>query len=174
MACRRVATGRDEAFTPRLRSLVSSLGLAAAASLVLLHASILWERVAQGQLSDPVVALRWLAALVLMVALVALRRSGVPLLWGRRALVFWLLVLLLHAGTAVPQDPSARLAPEQLLFVVPAAVAPACLVLVLLVTQLAGATPARPAVSLARRTAGGAPARRSGFPLALASRPPPA
>ncbi len=152
---------------------MSSLGLAAAATLVLLHVSILWDRVAQGRLSEPGVALRWLAAVLLVVALQALRRRGVSLLWGRRALVFWLLVLLLHAGTAVPQDPSHRTAPEQLLFVVPAAAAPACLVVVLFVTQLAGAALARPAAALACVQAGGAPARRGGFLPALASRPPP-
>jgi hypothetical protein len=116
-----------------VRSLPSSLGLTAVALLVVLHASILWDRVAQGRLSDPGVALRWLAAAALTVALLVLRRRGVSLFWGRRALVFWLLVLLLHAGASVPPDPGERLAPEQLLFVVPAAVAPAWLLLVFLV-----------------------------------------
>jgi hypothetical protein len=175
MACRRLAAGRDGAPTPRrLRSLVSSLGLAAAASLVVLHLSILWERIAQGRMGEPDVALRWVAAAVLLVASLALRRRGVSLLWGRRALVFWLLVLLLHAGTAVPQAPVARVAPEQLLFVVPAAVAPACLVLVLLVAPRAGAAPADPRAAWLPHAACRAPARRAGFPLALASRPPPA
>ena len=154
--------------------LVSSLGLAAVVSLVLLHVSILWDRVAEGRLSEPVVALRWVAAAVLLVALQALRRRGVPLLWGRRALVFWLLVLLLHAGTAVPLESTPRLAPEQLLFVVPAAVASAFALLVLLATPRAGVAAADPAVSLAHAAADGAPARRRGFSLALASRPPPA
>ncbi len=171
---RRAATGRDEARTPRSRSLVSALGLAAAASLVLLHVSILWARITQGRLGEPVIALRWGAAFVLLLVLLALRRRGVPLLWGRRALVFWLLVLVLHAGIGVPQDTGARTAPEQLLFVVPAAVAPACLLLVLLVTQLAGAALAGPTVAVAFAAAGGIPARRRFFHLALASRPPPA
>ncbi len=173
MPHRRVAR-RDEALTLRLRSLVSGLGLVAAASLVLLHVSILWARITQGRLGEPVIALRWGAALVLLVALLALRRRGVPILWGRRALVFWLLVLLLHAGTGLPQDPSPRVAPEQLLFVLPAAAAPACVLLVLLVTQLAGAALADRAVVPAHGAAVGVPARRRGFRLALASRPPPA
>jgi hypothetical protein len=154
---------------------VSALGLVAVASLVLLHVSLLWARVTQGRLGEPVIAFRWIAAVVLLLALLALRRRGVPILWGRRALVFWLLVLVLHAGTGVPQDSSARVAPEQLLFVMPAAVAPACLFFVLLVTPLAGATLTGPAVALALRAAGAVPARRRrGFRLALASRPPPA
>jgi hypothetical protein len=173
MACRRVA-GWDEALTPRLRLFVSALGLVAVVSLVILHVSILWARVTQGRLGEPVIALRWGAAFVLLLALPALRRRGVPLLWGRRALVFWLLVLVLHAGMGVPQDAAPRVAPEQLLFVLPAAVAPACLLFVLLATPLVSAVLAIPAVDLALRTAGGIPARRRGFRLALASRPPPA
>src|SRR5512142_695866 len=108
MARRRVA-GQDEAFAPRVRSFVSALGLVAVVSLVLLHVSILWARVTQGRLAEPVIALRWGAAFVLLFALVALRRRGVPLLWGRRALVFWLLVLVLHAGMGVPQDAGTRI-----------------------------------------------------------------
>jgi hypothetical protein len=172
MASRRVA-GRDEAIAPRLRFVVSGLGLVAVASLVLLHVSILWARITQGRLAEPVVALRWVAAAVLLVALLALRRRGVPLLWGRRALVFWLLVLVLHAGTGVPQESSPRLAPEQLLFVLPAAVAPACLLLVLLL-PLVGAALAGPAMALAHGAEVGVPVRRRVLRLALASRPPPA
>ncbi len=173
MPGRRVA-GREEALTPRLRSFVSALGLVAVASLVLLHVSILWARVTQGQLGEPIIAVRWAAALVLLLALVALRRRGVPLLWGRRALVFWLLVLVLHAGMGIPQDARHPIAPEQLLFVVPAAVGTASVLLVLLVTQLAAGELAGPAEALALAAAGGLPVRRTGFRLALASRPPPA
>jgi hypothetical protein len=156
-----------------VRSLVSSLGLAAVALLVVLHALILWDRAVQGRLSDPGVALRWLGAAALTIALLALRRRGVSLFWGRRALVFWLLVLLLHAGASVPPDPGTRLAPEHLLFVVPAAVGPACLLIVLLVTLVCRAL-AGPAVSLTRTAAGGAPPLRGGFLLGLAPRAPPA
>ncbi|HSD28508.1 MAG TPA: hypothetical protein VLL75_14495 [Vicinamibacteria bacterium] len=156
-----------------MRSFVSSLGLTAVALLVVLHASILWDRVVQGRLSDPGVALRWLMAAALTVALLALRRRGVSLFWGRRALVFWLLVLLLHAGASVPQDPGERLAPEQLLFVVPAAVAPVWLLLVLFV-WLACRALAGPAVSLARARRDAVPALRRGSLVALAPRAPPA
>jgi hypothetical protein len=173
MARRRTATGRNDGLTPRVRSLVSSLGLTAAALLVVLHASILWDRVVQGRLSDPGVALRWLGAAALTIALLALRQRGVSLFWGRRALVFWLLVLLLHAGASVPQDPGTRLAPEHLLFVVPAAVGPACLLIVLLVTLVCRAL-AGPTVSLASTAAHGTSSRRGGFLLGLAPRAPPA
>lgn len=173
MRRRRVA-GRDETLAPRLRSFVSALGAVALVSLVFLHASILWARVTQGRLGEPVIAVRWAAAFVLLLALVALRRRGVSLLWGRRALVFWLLVLVLHAGTGVPQESTPRVAPEQILFVLPAAVAPACVFLVILATSLAGATLAGPEFVPAHGAAFGLPVRRRGFRLALASRPPPA
>jgi hypothetical protein len=171
-----MATGRDEAAArTRVRLLVSSLGLAAIASLVVLHASILWERLVNGRMGEPGVALRWLAAGVLVAALVALRRRGVSLLWGRRALVFWLLVLLLHAGAAVPQEEAARVVPEQLLVVVPAALAPACLLLLLVSAHLGRGRPADPRRACLAHAAGGDPrATRSGFLLAIPPRAPPA
>ena len=153
---------------------MSALGLVVVASLVVLHVSILWARVAQGQLGEPAIASRWAAALVLLLALAVLRRRGVSILWGRRALVFWLLVLLLHAGVGVPQDATPRVSAEQLLFVVPAAIAPACALVLLLVTPLAGAAWTGPPLGLAHGAAVAVPARRRGFRLALASRPPPA
>ena len=36
--------------------------IVAVATLVLLHLSILWARITQGRLGEPVVALRWIAA----------------------------------------------------------------------------------------------------------------
>ena len=78
------------------------LGLAAAAtaaSLILLHAWIFWDQLANGRLVDPALALKWIGAGVLCAALLALRRAGVALLWGRKAFVVWVLVALLHVGT---------------------------------------------------------------------------
>jgi hypothetical protein len=69
--------------------------------LVAFHAWLLALRLAEGQLAEPTVALRWLAALILIASLAALRRAGVPLVWGRKAFAFWVLVLLLH-WTATP------------------------------------------------------------------------
>lgn len=157
-----------------MRALVSGLALASIATLVLLHVAVLWDRVAEGRLSDPVVALRWLAGAVLTLALLALRRRGVPLLWGRRALVFWLLVLLLHAGAAAPEGPGLRPDPVRLLFVVPASVAPIGLLLVLLVPVLVRRSMAGPAPARARRSRGAVAALREGVLLTLAPRAPPA
>ena len=62
---------------------------------------LFWNQIGSGRLLDPAVAVRWGMGALLLVALTALRRAGVPVLWGRRALVVWVLVALLHC-TAVP------------------------------------------------------------------------
>jgi len=171
---RQASRDRRRGFDRRLRLLVSGLALVAVATLVLLHVAVLWERVTQGRLSDPAVGLRWLAAAVLTVVLLTLRQRGVPLLWGRRALVFWLLVLLLHAGAAAPAEPGLRADPVRLLFVVPVTVAPLGMLLVLIVAQLVRLVHDRPSASLARGVLDGAPTLRRGFLLGVAPRAPPA
>jgi hypothetical protein len=83
----------------------TTFGLRAASLLLFVfHVVLFTTAVARGRASDPLVALRWAAALVLFAALVALWRLRVPLLWGRRAVVFWLLVLLLHGTAHAPAD----------------------------------------------------------------------
>jgi hypothetical protein len=134
---------------------VASLGLAAAGTLVVLHAFVLWDRVAQGRLTEPElrsVARRGRAD----------DRTGGPapagrvaLLWGRRALVFWLLVLVLTPERPCRRRTRTRLSPERLLFVVPAR-SPACLLALLLVTQLVGGA-ARPGRVASTRTPAASP-----------------
>ena len=68
------------------------------------HAGLLGRRLAQAE-ADPEVILRWCGALLVLGVAFWLRRRGRSLRWGRSALVFWLLVLLLHAGAA-PSTPS--------------------------------------------------------------------
>jgi hypothetical protein len=74
---------------------VSALGL------VVFHGALFWNQIGEGRLLDPAVAARWSMAALLLMAMAALRRAGVPLLWGRRALVVWVLIALLH-WTAAP------------------------------------------------------------------------
>ena len=74
------------------------LGLASVGFLIAFHAVLLWERLADSTLFEPVPAIRWLATVALIALLVRLHRKGVSLLRGRGALVLWLLVLLLHAS----------------------------------------------------------------------------
>jgi hypothetical protein len=74
----------------------------AAAALLAFHGKLLVERLVDGSLVRPAVALQWAAALALSAWLVALRRRGVSLFHGRRALALWVLILLLHAVPAIP------------------------------------------------------------------------
>ena len=74
------------------------LGLASVGFLVAFHVLLLWERLVESTLFEPVPAIRWLATLALMLGVYRLHRNGVSLLRGRGALVLWLLVLLLHAS----------------------------------------------------------------------------
>jgi hypothetical protein len=93
--------------------------------LVLFHALLLWQRILDLTLFEPFPALRWLATVAVLGAILRLRRQGVSLTEGRQALVLWLLVLLLHVSLAVPAgeaDPwSSRRSEAGLLLVLPAA-----------------------------------------------------
>lgn len=73
------------------------------ALLVGFHLNLLFERVAAATLFEPLTAMRWGSALLLLAAArYASRRLGFSLWHGRGALVFWLMVLLLHSGAAIP------------------------------------------------------------------------
>ncbi len=78
----------------------SALGLGAL--LGGFHLWLLGSQAWNGQLSEPDVVLRWAAALALAGGLVALKRRG-ETLWGRKAVVIWVLAALLH-GPAVAND----------------------------------------------------------------------
>ena len=95
------ARNHDRAATAApLGILVRAFGRLAAASLVVYHVVLLRDRVASLTLLDPAVALRWGAAIALVLGLLRLWSAGMPLLSGRRALVVWSLVALLHASMA--------------------------------------------------------------------------
>lgn len=68
----------------------------ASAILVLFHVWLLGGQVWAGQLADPGRLLRWVGAVGLFAAIVALRRQGGSIVFGRKALVIWLLAGLLH------------------------------------------------------------------------------
>ena len=156
------------------RVLSTAIALAVLA-LVVFHVALFWNQLGSGRLVDPAVAARWGAGGLLLVALAALRRAGVPLLWGRRALVVWVLVALLH-WTAVPATSAG--APERggamaLLFVELPASAPLLTVSVFLLFLLR----ARRAPHIARRMGLCVPAAPVGYAPVLsrhlASRAPP-
>lgn len=87
---------------------------AAGASLVLFHVWLLVGQAWAGQLVEPGRLLRWLVAAGLVALLVGLRRNGVSIFFGRKAVAIWLLAALLHGpaiadrmdvpgGPAIPQ-----------------------------------------------------------------------
>ncbi|MGE0453286.1 MAG: hypothetical protein AB7O37_01100 [Vicinamibacteria bacterium] len=143
-----------------------------AIALVAFHGWLLALRLAEGALGDPAVALRWLAGFGLTAALLGLRRAGVSLFRGRKAFVFWLLVLLLHWSATAAGDRGAQF--DDLILGVPASVVS----LVFVATLLAGVPSGTPRkvprwrisrIPLALRSA----ALGAGFVFALAARPPP-
>lgn len=134
----------------------SVLRHSARAGLVLFHAVLLWQRIADSTLLDPVVLAKYLGAVALLGGAVAFRRYAPQHLRGRRALLgFWLVVLLLHA--IAPAASSARnldselAAVVQLGVVVPMLLATAHLAAVSIAHSLrvSGASPATAFVSAA-------------------------
>jgi hypothetical protein len=79
-----------------------AMGGLAVGTLTVFHALLLAERLRDQSILEPAVALQWAGTVALLGFLVWLRRQGVPLLRGRAALAFWLLVLLLHLVPATP------------------------------------------------------------------------
>ena len=79
---------------------VRAIGRLAFAALVVFHAWLLWTHLAQGKAFEPQTAMRWFVAVLVLAGFRYLSRRGLPLVFGRRAVVLWLLVVLIH-GTAV-------------------------------------------------------------------------
>jgi hypothetical protein len=155
-------------------------GPALLALVVLYHAFLLWQRVADLTLLEPAVAARWLATLIFLLVLFRLHRRGVPLIWGRKALVFWLLVLLLHLSFYGPlgegMEASLDIQRAGLILALPATVIGVTLaaVCLALLAGFLGVSPARPACTFLPLDAPGGPSLLAGWTLQLACRPPPA
>jgi len=81
-------------------ALWAGLGRVSVGILVVFHAWLFWLHATEGKLFEADVALRWLVAGAVALAFWGLRRLGLPLFRGRRAVVLWLLVVLIH-GHAV-------------------------------------------------------------------------
>lgn len=77
--------------------------LALGALLGAFHLWLLGHQAWTGQLSDPGTVGRWMLAAALIAGLAALRRRGLPVLFGRQAVAMWLLAALLH-GPALAND----------------------------------------------------------------------
>lgn len=154
-----------------------------AALLVGFHLNLLWERVAAATLFEPVTVLRWGAALLLLAAaFFSRRRLGSSLWHGRGALVFWLMVLVLHSGAAIPvaQDLASEvdlLAQASVLFVLPVLVTLLTTALLGRGWPLAVVTAKPPRREPPRRPRAARAARfddEGGFARLISSLPPPA
>jgi hypothetical protein len=89
-------------------------GRSIAAALAGFHSWLFWVHATTGRLLDPATALRWVAAALILAGFLTLRRVGRPLTSGRRALVLWLLVAMLHGHAMVgaAQNVQAASVPE--------------------------------------------------------------
>lgn len=104
------------------RAIARWSGITAGVAVGVFHLYLFWDRLAAGDLLDPSIALRWLSAAGLVLALVLLRRMRIPLTTGRKACVVWLLVVLLHAygrGAPVLQQPPVDGFDASVVFVLP-------------------------------------------------------
>ncbi len=92
-----------------VRGLVHRLGrllvIGGGVALGGLHIAILFRRVADGTLFEPLVMAQWLVALALVTAAGTLRRRGVSVFRGRKAAAFWIVVALMHGIVSLPGGP---------------------------------------------------------------------
>ena len=97
----------DELTTSRSWPKSIGLGLAGAtiAALVAFHSVLFAERLRDLSILEPGVAIQWVGAAVLLALLAYFKKQLVPLLTGRSAIAFWLLVLLLHLVPAAAATP---------------------------------------------------------------------
>ena len=89
---RRTNTRTSDVF----RTVVRAIGHAAFVMLAGFHGWLLCTHATMGKLVEPEVAVRWSLAVLLVAAFLMLRRLGRPLFSGRRAVVLWTLVVLIH------------------------------------------------------------------------------
>ena len=89
-----------------VRHLLRVLPASLVTLLLAFHAWLLVTSISSGRVLDVDVALRWVAGFGLSAAFVALWRLGAPLVRSRKAVVLWVLVVVLHAH-AVASTPTA-------------------------------------------------------------------
>jgi len=87
------------------RAVLSTLSRPAVVALGLFHGWLFWSRLADGRVLEPDVAFRWIAGALILAGFLALRRlprsgrlakAGTRESAGRRSLVLWLFLVLLH------------------------------------------------------------------------------
>jgi hypothetical protein len=149
-------------------------------ALASFHVWLLVTQFGTGTISDPDVAFRWVAGALILTGFALLRRLGIPLLWGRRAVVLWLFVVLLHLHAfGSPTDWAAEMSaiPEAVTAVAArVALGPICAALGLLLlvrqAQRRGSELRSPRLLPIRVAVLGAPAK--GYLPQSSIRPPPA
>ena len=152
-------------------------GRALLAVLFGFHAWLLGVHATTGRLWDPATALRWMAAALILAGFLWLRRAGWPLNSGRRALILWLLVAMLHAHAAVDAArsvPAAAIPETVNVVLTQIAAAPVVLLgmgLILLLARRQVERPQALALAAARRFLCGTPP--AGNLFRFSPRPPP-
>ena len=111
-SCRAIRDRRPARLGERVRRSLTALAVLAGATLVLFHVALFVGQAGAGRLVEPALAVKWSVSVLLCLALVALRRAGVPLLRGRRALAVWLLAGLLHWNTAPGPESGPPILPQ--------------------------------------------------------------
>lgn len=79
-----------------VRIALRAAGQLAFGLLVAFHVWLLWTHIVVGKAFEPRTAVRWLVAVGVLAGFRALSRRGLPLVFGRRAVALWLLVLVIH------------------------------------------------------------------------------
>jgi hypothetical protein len=122
-----------------IRRTLAFAGVGAVAGLVVFHAGLFWAQFAAGRLREPQVALRWLAAALVLGLSLHHRRAGATLLRSRRGLVLCVVVALLHGNAATPAevDAGAAAGVTEALLALPATSVPLALSLGLALALLA-------------------------------------
>jgi hypothetical protein len=154
---------------------LGALGRLGLAALIVFHAWLLGAHLADGRAFEPAMAARWMLAVLVLAGFRALSRRGLPLLSGRRAVVLWLLVVVIHCSAAWDGGAAAaldRAIPESVtaLAQVSAAVLVAAALSAAFAPALRAAARLRPASDVPARIAG---LPSNGFVFLFSPRPPP-
>jgi hypothetical protein len=153
-----------------------ALGQLSFASLVVFHVWLLGTHLIDGRAFEPATAVRWVLAVLVLTGFRALGRRGLPLVFGRRAIGLWLLVVIIHCSAA--WDGAAAAALDR---AVPESVT--ALAQFSATTLVLGAALAIALATIRRPGTGGRPARSApamvaglpmaGFAFQFSPRPPP-
>ena len=159
-------------FLPSGRRALAWLGIAIALSLSGFHVVLFAERIRDLSILNPEVAFQWVGAGLLLATLALLKWKRIPLLRGKTALAFWLVVLLLHLVPAVPAT-TLDTGHSELLLGLPT-VWLAATVLGLILLTLVRSSVTRSIEPIRTRTSRQSRARtRPGFADRILARPPP-